>query len=126
MQPRENHERAFPLATLRPESRGMLQDRSTASARPLHDPCNPRHVVGLPRILSLTGTGDAWRLKTEANCAVFRTKLDDPSSVFNAGRHLDTIVRTPDGLKFADRLCVYDSEMLPNVLIYPIDRKSVV
>ena len=29
-------------------------------------------------------------------------------------------VRTPDGLKFARRLCVYDSEMVLNSLIYPV------
>ena len=56
----------------------------------------------------------------EANYAVFRTKLDGPSTVFNVGRYLDHIVRTPQGLKFAQRLCVYDSEMIPNAIIYPI------
>jgi salicylate 5-hydroxylase small subunit len=30
------------------------------------------------------------------------------------------VVRTNDGLKFAERLCVFDSEMIPNALIYPI------
>jgi salicylate 5-hydroxylase small subunit len=29
-------------------------------------------------------------------------------------------VRTPDGLKFQSRLCVYDSEMIANSIIYPI------
>jgi salicylate 5-hydroxylase small subunit len=36
------------------------------------------------------------------------------------GRYIDTIVQTPEGLKFAERLCVYDSEMIPNAIIYPI------
>ena len=30
---------------------------------------------------------------------------------------LDTVVRTPQGLKFESRLVVYDSEMIPNSLI---------
>jgi salicylate 5-hydroxylase small subunit len=51
---------------------------------------------------------------------VFRTKLDKASTVFNVGRYIDTIVPTPEGLKFAERLCVYDSEMIPNAIIYPI------
>ena len=33
---------------------------------------------------------------------------------------LTGIVRTPSGLKLASRLCVYDSEMVLNSLIYPI------
>jgi salicylate 5-hydroxylase small subunit len=51
---------------------------------------------------------------------VFRTKLDKASTVFNVGRYIDTIVHTPEGLKFAERLCIFDSEMIPNSIIYPI------
>ena len=51
---------------------------------------------------------------------MFRTKLSQLTTVFNVGRYLDIVVRTPQGLKFASRLCVYDSEMIPNSIIYPI------
>jgi salicylate 5-hydroxylase small subunit len=60
------------------------------------------------------------RIHTETNYAVFRTKLDKESTVFNVGRYIDTLVPTPEGLKFAERICVYDSEMIPNSIIYPI------
>jgi salicylate 5-hydroxylase small subunit len=63
---------------------------------------------------------EGGRIHTEANYAVFRTKLDKESTVFNVGRYIDTIVQTPEGLKFAERLCVFDSEMIPNSIIYPI------
>ena len=59
-------------------------------------------------------------IHSEANYAVFRTKYDQASTVFNVGRYIDTIVPTPEGLKFAERLCVFDSEMIPNSIIYPI------
>ena len=49
-----------------------------------------------------------------------QSKLDKASTVFNVDRYIDTIVPTPEGLKFAERLCVYDSEMIPNAIIYPI------
>lgn len=48
------------------------------------------------------------------------TKLNGDSTVYNVGRYLDRIERTPDGLKSASRLCIYDSEMIPNSMIYPI------
>jgi salicylate 5-hydroxylase small subunit len=51
---------------------------------------------------------------------VFRTKLSDTSTVFNVGQSFDTIVRTDDGLRFARRECIYDSEMIPNSIIYPV------
>ena len=51
---------------------------------------------------------------------MLRTRLSKESTVFNVGRTLDEVVPTPEGLKFASRLVVYDSEMIPNSLIYPI------
>ena len=117
LQPRENHERGFPLATLAFESKAMLRDRVYGIRETLfHDPYYQRHVVGAPVIRRVDEAG----IQCEANYAVFRTKLDGLSTVFNVGRYLDTVVRTPAGLKFAQRLCVYDSEMIPNSIIYPI------
>ncbi|WP_423228643.1 aromatic-ring-hydroxylating dioxygenase subunit beta [Pseudaquabacterium inlustre] len=117
LQPRENHERGFPLATLSFTSKGMLKDRVYGIQQTLfHDPYYQRHVVGAPVIREVT----AGRIRCEANYAVFRTKLSEPSTVFNVGRYLDEVVRTPAGLKFAVRECIYDSEMIPNSIIYPI------
>ena len=115
--PRYNHARGLPLATLAFDSQAMLKDRVYAIRETLfHDPYYQRHVVGQPLLLG----DDAGVLRCEANYAVFRTKLSGLSSVFNVGRYLDRIVRTPNGLKFAERLCIYDSEMISNSLIYPI------
>ena len=115
--PRENHGRGFPLCTLSFTSKGMLKDRVYGIQETLyHDPYYQRHVVGAPVVRRVDGE----RIQSEANYAVFRTKLDKASMVFNVGRYIDTIVPTPEGLKFAERLCVYDSEMIPNAIIYPI------
>ncbi len=117
LQPRENFERGFPLATLSFESKGMLKDRVYGIKETLfHDPYYQRHVVGAPLVRKV----EAGRIHSEANYAVFRTKLSELSTVFNVGRYIDEIVRTPQGLKFASRLAVYDSEMIPNSIIYPI------
>ena len=115
--PRENHERGLPLATLSFESKGMLQDRAYAIRETLfHNPYYQRHVVGAPRILGVHGD----RFESEANYAVFRTKLSELSTVFNVGRYIDTVVRTENGLKFKSRQVIYDSEMIPNSIIYPL------
>jgi len=117
LQPRENHERGFPLATLAFTSKGMLKDRVYGIQETLfHDPYYQRHVVGVPVVRE--AAPGRWRC--EANYAVFRTKLSEVSTVFNVGRYLDVVVRTPEGLKFASRECIYDSEMIPNSIIYPI------
>jgi salicylate 5-hydroxylase small subunit len=117
LQPRENYERGFPLATLSLTSKGMLKDRVYGISETIfHDPYYQRHVVGAPIVRKV----EAGRIYSEANYAVFRTKLDKESTVFNVGRYLDIIVQSPEGLKFAERLCIFDSEMIPNSVIYPI------
>ena len=117
LQPRENHERGFPLATLSFTSKGMLKDRVYGIRETLfHDPYYQRHVVGAPVVLK-AGPG---RIESEANYAVFRTKLSELSTVFSVGRYIDVVVRTEEGLKFASRQVIYDSEMIPNSVIYPI------
>lgn len=118
VQPRENHERGLPLATLRLTSKGMLKDRAYGIRETLfHDPYYQRHVVGLPRVLGVEG----GVITSEANYAVFRTKLGELSTVFNVGRYLDRVVRIDTGhLKLSSRECIYDSEMIPNAIIYPV------
>lgn len=117
LQPRENFERGFPLATLSFESKGMLKDRVYGIRETLfHDPYYQRLVIGVP-VVRPNGTEG---FECEANYAVFRTKLSELSTVFNVGRSLDRIVRTSDGLKFQSRRVIYDSEMIPNSIIYPI------
>ncbi len=117
LQPRENHERGFPLATLSFTSKGMLKDRVYGIKETLfHDPYYQRHVVGAPVVRRV----EEGRMFCEANYAVFRTKLSEVSTVYNVGRTLDIVIKTPQGLKFASRECIYDSEMIPNSIIYPI------
>ncbi|MGK5078720.1 aromatic-ring-hydroxylating dioxygenase subunit beta [Janthinobacterium sp. HLX7-2] len=117
VQPRENYERGFPLCTLAMLSKGMLRDRAYGIRETLfHDPYYQRHLVGPSLIVS----EDSDVIVTETNYTVFRTKLSQETTVFNAGRYLDRIRRTADGLRLESRLCIYDTEMIPNSLIYPI------
>ncbi len=117
VQPRENFERGFPLATLALTSKGMLKDRVYGITETIyHDPYYQRHIVGAPMVRKV----ENGRIHSEANYAVFRTKYDKESTVFNVGRYIDTIVQSPEGFKFAERICVFDSELIPDSIIYPI------
>ena len=117
LQPRENFDRGLPLATMAFESKGMLKDRVYGITQTLaHDPYYQRHVVGTPIVNR--ATGDV--IEAEANYAVFRTRQNELSEVFNVGRYVDVVHRTSAGLRFASRICVFDSEMIPTSIIYPI------
>ena len=114
---RENHERNLPLGTMDLQSRGALLDRVYAVQSTLfHAPYYQRHIVGPVRILGREGE----TILAEANYLVIRTKRDQPSEVFNAGRYLDRIVAVQQGLRFADKICIFDSELIPNSIIYPL------
>ncbi len=117
LQARENFDRGLPLALMDLESRGMMKDRVYGITQTIyHGPYYTRHVVSPARVLAVEGE----LVKAQANYAVFRTKPAGVSAVYNVGRYIDALVRTPDGLRFQSRLCVYDSEMILNSLIYPV------
>jgi salicylate 5-hydroxylase small subunit len=119
LQPRENFEQGLPLCLLALESRDMIKDRVYGVKETLyHDPYYQRHIVGTPRVLSVTDNGK--RIHAEANYTVIRTKFDGDSTILSVGYYHDHIVKTDQGLKFQSRLCVYDSEMIANSIIYPI------
>jgi salicylate 5-hydroxylase small subunit len=117
IQPRENYERKMPLSIMWLESKGMLKDRVYGIRETLyHDPYYQRHIVSAPRVI----TAEDEEIRSEANYLVLRTKQDELSEIFNVGRYIDIIRRTDQGLKFKSRLCIFDSELIPNSIIYPI------
>lgn len=115
--PRENHDAGLPLATMALESRGMLKDRAYGIVNTLfHAPYYQCHVIGVAQILNDNGS----EIRATANYSVFRTKPGSVSEIYNVGRYLDVFLREGAGLKLKERVCVFDSELILNSLIYPI------
>jgi salicylate 5-hydroxylase small subunit len=119
LQSRENFDRGLPLATMAFESRGMLRDRIYGAAETIfHDPYHQRHILGAPRVLGEADGADGTRC--ESSYLVVRTKRDGMPEILSVGRYLDRIVRTPEGLKIAERLAIFDNDLIPNSIIDPI------
>ena len=117
VQARENFDRGLPLALMALESPGMMKDRVYGITQTIyHAPYYTRHVVSPAQVLGNEG----GMVRAQANYAVFRTRPGDSSEVYNVGRYLDVFAQTQSGLKLASRICIYDSEMILNSLIYPI------
>jgi len=117
VQARENFDRGLPLALMALESRGMMKDRVYGVTQTIyHGPYYMRHVVSPARVLAQEGD----TIRAEANYAVFRTKPGSVSEVYNVGRYIDELTRIEGVLKIRSRICVYDSEMILNSLIYPV------
>ena len=116
VQPRENHDAGLPLATIRLESKGMLKDRIHGVTETLyHAPYYQLHIIGGQRIRA---EESGWLV--EANYLVIRTHSDQPSDILSAGRYIDHVISEDGTVKFAGKLCVFDTELIPNSLIYPI------
>ena len=117
LQPRENYDRGLPLATMAFESKGMLKDRIYAVTQTLfHIPYATRHVVGWPRV-SLAADG---LIEAEANYTVIRVRENELPEVFSAGRYVDRIAAVDGRLRYQQRVCVFDSALIANSIIYPI------
>lgn len=122
VQPRENFDRGLPLATMALESKAMLADRVYGITHTLfHAPYYQRHVIGPLRVLSFAPGDDGDpRVQVEAAYAVYRTKVHQPSEVFNVGRYIDRAVCRGGIWRFEDKRAIFDSELIANSLIYPI------
>ena len=115
--PRENFERNLPIALMRCESKGMLKDRvTTVRETSVYAPRSLRHLLSNIRIKG----NDNGQLRVQANYAVLETLSDEETHIFNAGKYVDLVVREDGRLKFKEKLCIFDSILVPGSLIYPI------
>ena len=115
--PRENFARQLPIGLIYCESRAMLQDRVVALRETaLFAPRVMRHMVSGLRIRGLEPGG----IRVSANFALIETLVDQPSQVFLCGTYLDHVVEDEGALRFAEKLCVYDSTIVPTSLVFPI------
>ena len=115
--PRENHEQGFPIALIYCESRDMLVDRVVALRETaLYAPRIVRRITSAACLRAIEDDG----LRVTANFALFQTMPDRPSELFLCGRYQDRVVDRGGTLRFAERLCIYDSTIVPTSLVYPV------
>jgi len=115
---RENYERNLLWPTMSCEGRGMMLDRIMAIRETsFFAPRQMRHFISGVRVLGQTPDG----YRTQANFLVGESQAEAESRVFAIGRYVDTVVRDANGaLRFADKVCVYDGNVILSSLIYPL------
>lgn len=117
LMPRENYDAGLTLSTLALHGQGMMRDRvygvlSTIVFAPYYQ----RHILGPTRIVEREGS----IITAETNYLVVRTKRDMPAEILSVGIYLDKIEIGENGLRFAERLCIFDNDLIPNSIICPI------
>jgi 3-phenylpropionate/cinnamic acid dioxygenase small subunit len=114
--PRENYEAGYTLCTIQAESRGMLVDRVMGLTRTqMYAPRYYRRFPGPLRIVSRDNEG----VRTRHNLLLVQTLIDKQTDIVLSAVCHDLVVRDEAGLRLRQRIVVFDSEMIPNSLIYP-------
>jgi 3-phenylpropionate/cinnamic acid dioxygenase small subunit len=114
--PRENYEAGYTLSTIYAESRGMLVDRVMGVMRTqMYAPRYYRRFPGPVRIVSHDGDG----VRVRHNLLVVQTLIDKQTEIVLAADCRDVVVEEASRLLLRERIVVFDSEMIPNSLIYP-------
>lgn len=113
----ENHRRGLPLATMRFDSRGMLQDKVFALRNTaMYIPRTQRHVISMLNVADSTETS----VHVRAAFAVFETLPEEPTRVLTSGEYDDRLVWDDDNLLFAAKTTIYDSDLVRNSLVLPL------
>lgn len=114
--PRENYEAGYPLATIYADSRGMLVDRVMGLTRT--QMFTPRYYRRFPGPLRIVAHDDRT-VCTRHNLLIVQTLVDKQSEIVLSAVCHDLLVPEHEQLRLRERIVVFDSEMIPNSLIYP-------
>ena len=117
LQSRENFDAGLPLSVMHLTSQAMLRDRVYATQHTLyHQPYYQRHMCGAPAIAQ----HDSASVQAESSYIVVRTQRDSMPHILSAGRYIDQLVRLDSAWKFAQRVVVFDNDLIANSIIKPI------
>jgi 3-phenylpropionate/cinnamic acid dioxygenase small subunit len=98
-------------------SRTTMRDRIVAIGQSEdYEPHTQRHLVSNFRLRAASDE----ELRVQANFEILRTFPGKRSELFVSGSYDDRIVITGRRLHFKEKLCVLDSDVPPEALLYPI------
>jgi anthranilate 1,2-dioxygenase small subunit len=115
--PKENEDLGLPAPVIHCDNARMLRDRVLALRNAnIYEKPQYRHCL----------SGMAFRqeengeIAMETSYVVVNTSQDGTSGIYQAGRYLDRVVRTQEGLRFRSKRCIYDTLRVQTVLAFPI------
>jgi anthranilate 1,2-dioxygenase small subunit len=113
---KENEDQNLPAPVIHCDNAGMLRDRvlSLRNANIYEKPTYRHFLSGM----EWQEDADSYRVVT--NYLVVNTSQNGETEVYQAGQYLDRVVKTPDGLRFKEKRCIYDTLRVQTLLAYPI------
>jgi 3-phenylpropionate/cinnamic acid dioxygenase small subunit len=114
---RENFDRGLPLASMLCEGRGMILDRVMGVKKTIvHFKRVMRNQSSNIRVLSLAADG----IRTSSSFTVYDTFEAATTRLFAVGKSFDHVVEVDGALRFRERVCVFDGDLVQGSIIYPI------
>ena len=115
--PKENADMGLPIGIIYCTNQKMLRDRVVSLRHAnIYEEHSYRHMTSG---LTITGEEDGV-IETESNYVVIQTRTNGESSVYQAGKYFDRVVRTPDGLRYRSKRVIYDTSRVQTLLATPI------
>ncbi|KVE36927.1 anthranilate 1,2-dioxygenase small subunit AndAd [Burkholderia sp. BDU5] len=115
--PKENADMGLPIGIVHCTNRRMLRDRVVSLRHAnIYEAHTYRHMTSGLAIVGAKG----GEIETESSYVVVQTRSDGESSVYQAGKYYDTVVRTADGLRYRKKRVIYDTSRVQTLLATPI------
>ncbi|CAN5265486.1 aromatic-ring-hydroxylating dioxygenase subunit beta [soil metagenome] len=115
--PKENEDLGLAIGVIMCDSARMLRDRvvSLRNAN-IFEEHSYRHMTSGLEITPV----DDHTVDMTSNYVVIQTRANGESHVYQAGRYLDRLVRTPDGWRYKVKRVIYDTLRVQTLLATPI------
>jgi anthranilate 1,2-dioxygenase small subunit len=115
--PKENADMGLPIGLIHCDNRRMLRDRVTSLRHAnIYEAHSYRHMTSG---LQITPQDDG-KVKMESSYVVVQTRTNGESAIYQAGRYVDHVVRTPGGWRYQEKRVVYDTSRVQTLLATPI------
>ena len=114
---RENYAQGHPISLMLLDSKGMMLDRvySLRNAN-IYQPHRYRHAISGVRITQQ----DDEAIGVSSSYIVAQTLTDGTTDFYQAGSYYDRLVDVEAGLRFKERIVVYDTSRVKTLLATPI------
>lgn len=117
MKARDNADAGLRLSLMYCDGVGMLKDRAYAIKHTeMYAPRYLSLMITNTRVLSIEGP----LIQSEANYLLLETLIDEPTRIQQAGKCYDRFERRDGRLFIKERLCVYDSVLINNCVVFPV------
>jgi anthranilate 1,2-dioxygenase small subunit len=115
--PKENADLGLPVGIMHCFGRLMMRDRIISLRQAnLFEPHTYRHLTSG---LEFAPTG-ANTMEMQSNYVVVQTLTNGESTVYQAGRYFDRVVRTAAGWRYQHKRALYDTSRVQTLLVTPV------